>query len=105
MLRKTSLWVAVLVGLTVFLAACGADDPTPTATTAPPPAADATATPTSDPFQVEWDALIAAAQAEGTLEMFACCTLGGHFKEFASRFKDTFGVQVNSFPVAPPHPL
>ena len=93
-IRKTSLWIALLVGLTMFLAACGADDPTPTATTAPPPAADA---PAADPFQVEWDALIAAAQAEGTLEMFACCTLGGNFKEFASRFKDKFGVQVNSF--------
>lgn len=94
MLRKASLWVALLVGLTMFLAACGADDPTPTATTAPAPAADA---PTADPFQVEWDALIAAAQAEGTLELFACCTLGGNFKEFASTFKDKFGVEVNSF--------
>ncbi len=77
--------IAVLV-----LAACGSDPTaTPTATAAPQA--------TVDPFQAEWNTLIAAAAEEGVLEMFACCTLGGNFKEFASRFEEKFGVQVNSF--------
>jgi len=96
MRRKITLWITLLVSFTVLLAACGSDPTaTPRPTNTPPPPDQPT--PTPDPFVAEWDALIAAAQAEGTLELFACCTLGGNFKEFASRFNELFGVQVNSF--------
>ena len=63
-----------LLGLLLFvigIAACGSD-PTATPTSAPTatPVPDATATPTPSAmelFQIEWDELVAAAQAEGEL--------------------------------------
>ncbi len=64
--------LVLVASIALFLAACGADPtatPEPTAT----PLTPAEPTPTLDAaglFQVEWDALIAAAQAEGEVATF-----------------------------------
>ena len=65
--------VAGLLGATfaLVLAACGGDEPTATPVpVATPTAPTGSPTPTPDPFQVEWDALVEAAQAEGELSTF-----------------------------------
>ena len=98
----TSLITAfALVGL---LASCGGSDPTPTSapTAAPPtatplpPGVTPDPTPTTDTFAAEWDALIAAAQAEG--EVFLA--LGGSASRYAraafAEFDRQFGVRVVS---------
>ena len=102
--------IKIIVGLVAafalmgLLASCGGDDPTPTASpTAAPPTATPTAlppgvtpepTPTTDTFAADWDALVAAAQAEG--EVFLA--LGGSESRtgrpaFAA-FERQFGVRV-----------
>ena len=64
-MRKATLWISLIVGLTVLMAACGSDPTaTPQPTNTPLPANEPT--PTPDPFDAEWAELIAAAQAEGT---------------------------------------
>ena len=54
----------------LFLAACGSDEPTATPVATPTAAPAGSPTPTLSPFQVEWDALITAAQAEGEISTF-----------------------------------
>ena len=81
------LW---LLGAVVWLSACGSADPTPT----PTPAIDTvTPTPAMMGFDAEWEALIAAAQAEGTL------VVGGPTNEQVVReFGERFGIDVRISP-------
>ena len=79
-----------LLGAVVWLSACGSADPTPT----PIPAVETvTPTPAMMGFDAEWQALIAAAQAEGTL------VVGGPTNEQVVReFGERFGIEVRISP-------
>ena len=106
--RLPAFWaVALLVVLPFVLSACGADPTatpttaaaTPTPTEAGPSAPAATPTPEPTPtpdaaalFQVEWDALIAAAQAEGQLTIAAGGAPSREYRGVVQQFEDTFGV-------------
>ena len=91
--------VLLLLG-SLVLSACGADPtatPAPTATPSPTPPSAATATPTPTPdaaalFQAEWDALIAAAQAEGELTIAAGGAPSREYRGVVQQFQDTFGI-------------
>ena len=106
-MRKIKAITGLVAALALMglLAACGADDPTPTsaATATPTPAATPTPlppgvtaepTPTPDLFLAEWDALIAAAQEEGKVVL----ALGGSDSRtgrYAHEiFKRQFGITV-----------
>ena len=90
--------VVLFLLLPLVLSACGADPtptPAPTATPSPTPPAEATATPTPDAaalFQVEWDALIAAAQAEGELTIAAGGAPSREYRGIVQQFQDKFGI-------------
>ena len=70
--KQVGLLAVIAGAMALLLGACGGDEPTAT----PVPVATPTAvpagspTPTPDPFQVEWDALIEAAHAEGEISTF-----------------------------------
>ena len=75
-MKRTQVFLAAVMAsvLMMLAAGCGGPDPTPTSAPTATPLApgDPTPTPTATPsaadlFQVEWDALIVAAQAEGKL--------------------------------------
>ena len=80
--RVAKMLTAAIPALLLLLAACGSDPtatPRPTATSAPTPTPLPASEPTPTPdamamFEAEWDALIAAAQAEGTITFM---TAGG----------------------------
>ena len=96
--KQLGLSAAIAVVMSLVLAACGAD---PTAT--PPSVPTATplpqAAPTSTPdeagrFQVEWDALIKAAQEEGKLSLVFGGSAGRNFRPIAELFAEKFGIEV-----------
>src|SRR5262245_15121603 len=80
--------------LAILSAACGGG-PQPAATTAPTAAASAAAS--ADPFKAQWDALVAAAKAEGALSVVGgpegSQQDGGWYDAFGKQFgiKVTFG--------------
>ena len=83
-----------LVGmLTLLVAACGGDDPTATPV---PPQATATETPDAAAiFQAEWDALLAAAQAEGEVVTFIAGSLGrSDLRNLLPRFEEKYKINV-----------
>ena len=94
----------LLLTLVVALvaAACGQEEPTatavPTATSTPVPGA--TSTPTPEPpsaeelFQIEWDQLIADAQAEGELVMILGSSGSRTDRDIFQAFGDKFGINV-----------
>ena len=108
MIRRTSIprslrLAALLAVLAIVLAACGGDPtPTPRPTSTPLPAqptatsgaqeAPATPTPTADPFLAEWDALIAAAQAEGEVILVFGGSAGRNYRPLAEFFGEKFGI-------------
>ena len=120
MTRKTSAMLklrgmAVLLLLTLVVAAvataCGQEEPTatpePTATSTPVPGATPTptpeATPTPEPtptptelelFQVEWDQLIADAQAEGELVIILGASESRTDRAIYESFDEKFGITV-----------
>ena len=93
-----------LFAIGMLVAACGGDDPAPTATaTAAGPAATPTsAPPTSTPtpaksaFEIQWEQLIADAQAEGEVNIL----LGGAARRLygpvLDLFSEKYGVKVNA---------
>ena len=105
---KAIVGLLAALALMGLLASCGGDDPTPTSAptatpTAGPPTATPTAlppgvtpdpTPTADTFSAEWDALIAAAQAEGQVFL----ALGGGEsrtgRPMFAEFERQFGVEI-----------
>ena len=105
MVARTSapgaLRLAVLVAVfATVLAACGGDPtPTPVPTSTPTPQqAGATAEPTATPdaaalFQVEWEALIAAAQDEGEVVLVFGGSAGRNYRPVAEFWQDKFGVK------------
>ena len=90
LLSKSLLSVAAMALLLLLLSACGGDDPTatPTATSAPA-VPDAQAE-----FNAEWDALITAAKAEGTLAIAAGGQPSRTYRPLLKRFEDKFGISV-----------
>ncbi len=79
-----------------LVAACGSDPtPTPRPTATPVPQATATSTPTADEqFQAEWDALVEAAKAEGTLVIAAGGSGARDSRPVWDVFQDKYGVEV-----------
>jgi len=92
--RKSSLFVLTLLVIGSLLAACG-----PQATPAPAPtqAPAATSAPaaTTAPAQSGMDALVAAAKAEGTLNVIALPHDWCNYGEEISTFKSMYGLTVN----------
>ena len=96
--------MAGLALLTLIVAAlataCGQEDPTATPTptaTAVPAAPEATATPepsAEELFQVEWDQLIAEAQAEGELVIILSAPASRNSREIFESFGAKFGLTV-----------
>ncbi len=92
---------ALLAVLAFVLAACGGDPtptPVPTSTPVPLAAGEPTLTPTATPdaaalFQVEWDALIAAAQVEGEVVLVFGGSAGRNYRPVAEFWQDKFGVK------------
>jgi hypothetical protein len=66
MFSKRFLFVPALLIIAILAAACGGDDPTPTPT-ARPVTNNPTPTPTKAAWEIEWDAVVEAANAEGKL--------------------------------------
>ena len=95
--RSAGMLALAALAMALFLAACGQEDPTPT--TAPTPTSPAQAdepTPTPDAaavFQAEWDALIAAAQAEGEVVIVMGGSSGRNYRPVAQFFQDKFNVE------------
>ena len=82
--------------MALVLVACGAD-PTATPTSAPAAPPPAQATPTPDAvalFQVEWDALIEAAQEEGELTIAFGGGAGRNYRPITDFFSEKFGIDV-----------
>ena len=92
MLKMRGLAGLLLLTLVVAAAvACGQDDPTAT----PVPGATATPTPSeADLFQVEWDQLIADAQAEGEVVMILSAPASRNNREIFEAFGQKFGLTV-----------
>jgi iron(III) transport system substrate-binding protein len=84
--------VVLLMAFATLLAACGGDDPTATATTAPAPQSTATEAMSSD--ETAWEELVAAAKAEGRIDMFACCNVSGQIAEINDAFTAKYGIEV-----------
>ena len=86
--------IVLLMALTALLAACGGDDPTATATTAPAP--QSTATDAMSPDETAWEELVAAAKAEGKIDMFACCSMTSKMNTINDAFTAKYGIEVVS---------
>ena len=112
-MRKLALVLMGTLALLMAVAACGSDPtptptPQPTATPVPPtptptamamadePKATPTPEPTVDPFEAEWEALVAAAKEEGKLDAFICCALGRRFDAHIDAFQEEFGIEIIS---------
>ena len=109
-MRKLALVLLSMLALLVIAAACGSDPtatPRPTATPIPPtptpvpvmaddPMPTPTPEPTVDPFEADWEALVAAAREEGRLDAFICCALGRRFDAHIDAFQQNFGVEIVS---------
>ena len=94
LVRAKAAWVIIAVVAVMGLAACGSD---PTATPVPPtatpvPQADPTPTATTDPFLVEWNALIEAAQEEGRLVAIAGPSSADENRPVIEEFGRVFGI-------------
>ena len=94
--RSVYLLAVLLMTLVALLAACGGDDPTATPTPAPTPTAVPTPTPAMSAFEVQWEALVTAAQAEGRIDMFACCNVSAKIDEINDSFTAKYGIEVIS---------
>lgn len=100
--RRVVLLVLIASAMVLLLAACGQEEPTatsvPTATSTPVPGAPTPEpTPTPDAaaaFQEEWDALIAAAQAEPELVLVLGGSAGRNYRPIAAFFGEKFGINM-----------
>ena len=97
--RSIVMLALIASAMVLLMAACGQEDPTatplPTATATPPAQADEP-TPTPDAmavFQEEWDALIAAAQAEGQVVIVMGGSSGRNYRPVAEFWQEKFGVE------------
>ena len=90
---KPLVAVGALMVLTLVLAACGGDDPTATTAATATTPAQATADPNAA-FDAEWEALIAAAKAEGTLGIAAGGQPSRTYRPLLKRFEDKYGIKV-----------
>jgi ABC-type Fe3+ transport system substrate-binding protein len=93
MLRTQVLraFVGLLMSLLVLaMVACGGNEPAPTPTTSP----EATSTVAASDSEGEWEALIAAARAEGELNIMAGGSASRSFRPIADAFQEKYGVEV-----------
>jgi len=88
--RRLSQVFGLLLVLGLLTSACAQATATPSAATQPPAPAEATEEPMS-----EMDALIAAAQAEGTVTTIALPDDWCNYREVIDGFKDKYGIEVN----------
>jgi len=96
--RKLGLMVVLTSVFALLVAACGSDPtatPAPTNTPVPTVAMDAP-TPTPDPFTAEWEALKAAAAAEGELIGSFCCAFGSRMVPFIEEAEQALGIKLVS---------
>ena len=104
-LRGMAGLLLLTLGIVAVAAACGQEDPTatpaPTATATSVPGAPATPTPEATPtpseaelFQVEWDQLIADAEAEGELVIILGSSGSRTDRDIFEAFGQKFGVTV-----------
>jgi ABC-type Fe3+ transport system substrate-binding protein len=84
----------IIATIAMLIAACGGSDPTATATTAPVATAEPTATPDESP-EAQWQALIEAAQAEGTVNVMAGGSASRSFRPVIAAFEEKFGIEVS----------
>lgn len=100
----------IVAVLALFAAACGRDDPTatPTATQLPAPTPTSATTPTStatqppaapptptvDAAEAAWEKLVAAAKAEGQLNIMAGGSASRSFRPVAEYFQEKYGIEV-----------
>ena len=90
-MKRQTVLVLMLVGLIgLLVAACGADDPTATPV---PPEAD-TPSEGRSAFEIEWDALVAAAREEGELQAFLCCTMADAIEPLTVALEEKFGIKL-----------
>ena len=89
--------VAILGVMTLWLAAACGSNPTPTSAPTPTPAPVQEPTSTPDAaaqFQAEWDALVAAAQEEGTLVIAAGSSGASNLRPVWEKFQEKYGIEV-----------
>ena len=96
--KRIGFLIVFGASLALLLAACGSEEPTATSAPAPTstsaaPEPPGTPPPTVDPFEAEWSALIAAAQAEGELVMTMGVPAGRIFRPIVAVFEETFGIK------------
>ena len=84
--------------LMLLLAACGSDPtatPVPTSTPTAEPGAPPTATPTPKAaWEIEWDELVEAAHAEGTLVWAGGAAIKEDYGPLSDAFSTKFGIRV-----------
>ena len=85
--------VVLATGLGLLTAACGSDDPTATPT-ARSTGLDPTPTAMDEGFAAEWQALIAAAQAEGELVLLAGAGFTNSYPQIPAHFGQLFNIDV-----------
>ena len=70
------------------------------------PKATPTPEPTVDPFEAEWEALVAAAREEGKLDRLHLLRHSGRVPQHAATcltlFQENFGIEIVNSPPAPP---
>ena len=101
-LRGMAGLLLLTLGVVVAATACGQEEPTatavPTATSTPVPGATPTSTPeppsAEELFQVEWDQLIADAQADGELVMILGSSGSRTDRDIFEAFGQKFGLTV-----------
>ena len=97
--RRVGMLVLIGSVMALVLAACGQEEPTatPVPTATPPPVVADEPTPTPDAaaaFEAEWEALIAAAQAEPELVLVLGGSAGRNYRPVVEFFGEKFGIEL-----------
>ena len=95
--NRFGLLAAIAMTVALLLTPCGSDEPTTAPAATPTQEPGTTPTPTPDAaarFQAEWDALIAAAQDEGTVNLVFGGGAGRDFRPIANLFGEKFGIEM-----------
>ena len=100
---RRRVWLGILAATSLaaffgLLAACGSDEPAPTATSQPgltgatPPSASSE--PAKEPWEIEWDETLAKAQAEGEVSLALGAGPTREFRPIFKAFQDEFGIRM-----------
>ena len=101
---RSFLAFVALLTIGMLAAACGGDDPAPTATatTAGPAATPTSAPPTSTPtpaksaFEIQWEQLVADAKAEGEVNILLGGAASRLYGKVLDAFAEKYGIKVNA---------